>query len=150
MRVFVDKNRMKVLQALDWPKERLMLFTTNREDTCLWVVPLGHINFKNMGRYVGGSSKVFSTRVFDRVVGFRPTGWTHSAGGGLVSTRTSGAFTVHGVAYSEHSSFPELVECLDILRPKKIIPTVSASKSQEQIDLLLSALRKRRESQTKL
>ena len=70
---------------------------------------------------------------------------TSGNGRGLVSTRTTGAFTVHGVAYSEHSSFPELVECLACLKPKKIIPTVSVRKSQEQIDLLLGALRHHRE-----
>lgn len=147
MRVFVDKNRLRVLQALDWQKEQLQLLTTDRDETCLWVVPLGHINFKKMGTYVGESSKVFSTRAFDRVVGFRPTGWAMTSGNGrgLVSTRTTGAFTVHGVAYSEHSSFPELVECLACLKPKKIIPTVSVRKSQEQIDLLLGALRHHRE-----
>lgn len=149
MRVFVDKNRLRVLQALDWQKERLKLLTTDREETCLWVVPLGHINFKKMGTYVGESSKVFSTRTFDRVVGFRPTGWAMSSGNGrgLVSTRTTGVLTVHGVAYSEHSSFPELIECLDCLKPKKIIPTVSVRKSKEQINLLLGALQHNREQQ---
>jgi hypothetical protein len=61
---------------------------------------------------------------------------------GILSTRTSGIFTVHGVPYSEHSSFPELVDCLDFLKPKRIIPTVSVSKSDEQVALLLKELGK--------
>jgi hypothetical protein len=54
-----------------------------------------------------------------------------SAGGnGIVITRTKGYFTVHGIPYySEHSNFDELVDCLDALKPKRIIPTISVSKS---------------------
>jgi DNA cross-link repair 1A protein len=144
-KVYVDKARYKILSALNWPRERVAMLTTNKEESCLWVVPLGHINFKKIQAYLGGSDKVFSKKKYDRVVGFRPTGWTHSgkSGSSIVNSQTRGSFTVHGIPYSEHSSFGELVDCLDCLKPKRIIPTVSASKSQEQVDLLLSSLRKK-------
>ena len=51
--------------------------------------------------------------------------------------------TVHGIPYSEHSSFPELVECIDCLKPKRIIPTVSVSTSEQQVALLLNALKRK-------
>jgi DNA cross-link repair 1A protein len=121
----------------------MAMLTTNKEESCLWVVPLGHINFKKIQTYLGGSDKVFSKKKYDRVVGFRPTGWTHSGNSSIVNSQTRGSFTVHGIPYSEHSSFDELVDCLDCLKPKRIIPTVSASKSQEQVDLLLRSLRKK-------
>lgn len=41
-----------------------------------------------------------------RVVGVRPTGWTHRRRGG-VSVRREGPVTVLGVPYSEHSSWSE-------------------------------------------
>ena len=35
--------------------------------------------------------------------------------------------SVYGVPYSEHSSFPELRDCVARLRPKRVVPTVSSS-----------------------
>lgn len=141
MKVYVDSRRYRVLSALEWPPERMKLLTTRPADTCLWVVPLGHINMKKLPMYL--SIKIGTCQHdFDMVVGFRPTGWSHSSkGGGLVKSNTSGNLTVHSVPYSEHSSFPELVDCLRCLKPKKIVPTVSVSKSQEQVDLLLNNLK---------
>ena len=140
-KVFVDKSRFRILSALNWPRERMSLLTTNSEESCLWVVPLGHINFKKMQSYLGGSNdKIFSKKKYDRVVGFRPTGWSR-----IVSTKTKGRFTVHGIPYSEHSSFAELVDCLECLKPKRIIPTVSVSRSAEQVDLLLRKVKENKQ-----
>jgi DNA cross-link repair 1A protein len=145
LKVYVDKRRYRILSALNWSKECMSILTTNPEASCLWVVPLGHINFKNMQSYLGGmSDKPFSKKMYDRVVGFRPTGWSMSANSdGIVSTQTKGSITVHGVPYSEHSSFTELVDCLECLKPKRIIPTVSVSKSAEQVDLLLRKVKEK-------
>lgn len=145
MKVYVDRDRYRTLAALEWPKDRFALLTTDSSETCIWVVPLGHINFKRMATYVKGSDKVFAKRRHDRVVGFRPTGWTMTAKSksGIISSRTNGILTVHGIPYSEHSSFPELVECIDCLKPKRIIPTVSVSTSEQQVALLLNALKRR-------
>jgi DNA cross-link repair 1A protein len=144
LKVYVEKSRYRILSALNWPPEQMRVFTTDKETTCLWVVPLGHINFKKLSMYVDGSTKALSSKGrYDKIVGFRPTGWSLTGcNNGILSTRTSGIFTVHGVPYSEHSSFPELVDCLDCLKPKRIIPTVSVSKSDEQVELLLKELGK--------
>eukprot|EP00579_Thalassiosira_antarctica_P031049 CAMPEP_0202032200 /NCGR_PEP_ID=MMETSP0905-20130828/65400_1 /ASSEMBLY_ACC=CAM_ASM_000554 /TAXON_ID=420261 /ORGANISM="Thalassiosira antarctica, Strain CCMP982" /LENGTH=983 /DNA_ID=CAMNT_0048596055 /DNA_START=87 /DNA_END=3037 /DNA_ORIENTATION=+ len=158
MKVYVDSRRYRILSSLEWPKERMQLFTKNKSESCLWVVPLGSVNFKQMRDYMdeGNKNKAF-TAPYGRVVGFRPTGWTFrptaqdknqrtlpssrpKPGINLISSKTSGRYSVHGVPYSEHSSFPELVDCLRCLKPKKIIPTVSVSKSEEQVALLLNAL----------
>jgi DNA cross-link repair 1A protein len=143
MKVYVDSRRRKILSALGWSEEKLSILTTDRHATSLWVVPLGHINFKHFSMYCNGSDKVFSTRSFDKVVGFRPTGWSLSGckNGEIISTQSNGIFTVHGVPYSEHSSFPELVDCIECLRPSRIIPTVSVSKSEQQVALLLGAVK---------
>ena len=152
-KVYVDRNRYRTLSLLDWSKERLSILTTDPSETCLWVVPLGHINFKRMVEYVNApASKALSSRSHDRVVGFRPTGWSMTAtarkanatnGRRIVTSRTSGALTVHGVPYSEHSSYTELVDCLDCLRPLRIIPTVTVSKSDAQVERLLQSLRRK-------
>ena len=165
MKVYVDHRRFRILNALDcWTKEQRAVFTTRPDETILWVVPLGHINMKKLPSYQKIRMKGLQ-RDFDRVVGFRPTGWalgpppttttTNKKGGtgpttmdNVVRTVNRGnQFAVHSVPYSEHSSFPELVECLETLNPRRIIPTVSVSKSQEQIDLLLKAWRDRQADQ---
>jgi DNA cross-link repair 1A protein len=144
MKVYVDRRRFRILSALGWSQDKLSILTTRPEESIIWVVPLGHINMKKIGSYSSIRTKSFS-RDFDRVVGFRPTGWSLSSkGSGIVKTSTKGILTVHGVPYSEHSSFPELLDCLDCLKPRKIVPTVSASKSDAQVDLLVKSLKAKR------
>jgi DNA cross-link repair 1A protein len=145
MKVYVDKARFRILSALDWPKERMSFLTTNKEEACIWVVPLGHINMKKLPEYLPMANNKPFAQAYDRVIGYRPTGW--SMGGKpsstLVSSRYSGQLAIHSVPYSEHSSFPELVDCLACLKPMKIVPTVNASKSSEQVTTLLKALREK-------
>lgn len=54
----------------------------------------------------------------------------------VVGTTRKDCFTVYSVPYSEHSSFGELLECLECLNPRKIVPTVTVSTSEEQVKLL--------------
>lgn len=141
LKVYVDSQRYKVLSALNWTKDQSSVLTTVKTETCLWVVPLGHINMKNMASYleIGKASNRFQ-----KIVGFRPTGWSLSMRfNGVVNSQSSGNLTIHSVPYSEHSSFPELVDCVHCLKPKKIVPTVSVSKSQQQIDLIARALKQK-------
>ena len=51
-------------------------------------------------------------------------GWSYRKNG--LETRQQGPVTIYGVPYSEHSSFPELRECVKLLRPKRLVPTVNA------------------------
>eukprot|EP00549_Striatella_unipunctata_P003640 CAMPEP_0118694582 /NCGR_PEP_ID=MMETSP0800-20121206/12617_1 /TAXON_ID=210618 ORGANISM="Striatella unipunctata, Strain CCMP2910" /NCGR_SAMPLE_ID=MMETSP0800 /ASSEMBLY_ACC=CAM_ASM_000638 /LENGTH=109 /DNA_ID=CAMNT_0006593091 /DNA_START=33 /DNA_END=362 /DNA_ORIENTATION=- len=93
------------------------------------------------------NEKVFGT-TYTRVVGFRPTGWSHTSNNNsssgkdnLVSSRGKGNdMCVYSVPYSEHSSFPELVDCIACLKPKKIIPTVNVRNSEEQVNKLKQAI----------
>ena len=134
MKVYVDSRRLRILKALDWKNDELSHLTTKPKETCIWVVPLGHINMKKLEEYL-----TTRTGSFDHVAGFRPTGWSHTKkSASIITSNTRGRVAVHNVPYSEHSSFPELVDCLACLRPKRIVPTVSVSKSQQQVDLLLS------------
>lgn len=145
MKVYVDSARYRVLSALNWPKERMQLLTKNKEEASIWVIPLGHINMKKMPEYLPMANTKPFGRKYDRVVGYRPTGWSLSGkpSSSLVSTRTNGNIAIHSVPYSEHSSFPELVDCIECLKPKEIIPTVSVSKSPEQVNMLLKALKQK-------
>jgi DNA cross-link repair 1A protein len=152
MKIYVDPYRLRVLKALEWPSDKMSLFTTNLHETMLWVVPLGHINMKKIPTEYLAGDKRGKKYQFDKVIGFRPTGWSHTSGSKskkgstqgvetkkkpVLTSVSRGMITIHSVPYSEHSSFTELVECIQHLQPKRIIPTVAVSKSQEQIALLL-------------
>ena len=53
-------------------------------------------------------------------------GWTYRRSG-KQDVRQEGNVKIYGVPYSEHSSFPELRDCVATLRPLKLIPTVNAT-----------------------
>ena len=142
LKVYVDPKRFRILSALNWPKERMALLTTHKEEASVWIVPLGDINMKKLPEYFPqANSKPFATS-YDRIVGYRPTGWSMGSkpSSSLVSSRYNGNLAIHSVPYSEHSSFPELVDCLACLKPQRIVPTVNTSKSDEQVATLLKAL----------
>lgn len=80
-KVYVDSRRYQILSSFEWPNERMELFTTNKSDTNLWVVPLGSVNFKQMPDYLeeANKNKLLFASPYGRVVGFRPTGeYKHS------------------------------------------------------------------------
>ena len=142
LKVYVDGRRYNILSALEWPKERMNLLTTNKAETNVWVIPLGDINMKKLPDY--WITKVNGKSIqCDRIVGYRPTGWSMPNSGSIVSSRSCGNIIIHGIPYSEHSSFPELLDCLQHMKPKKIVPTVNVSKSNDQIEMLLNALRQK-------
>jgi len=153
MRIYVEPRKFRILSALNFSRAQMARFTTAKSEAQIWVVPMGHCTFQHLDEYLSdanSSSKGLSGG-YSRVVAFRPTGWTHNGNGpnkkgaptkkanGLITTRRSGNKTIHGVPYSEHSSFSELVDCLLCLRPKRIIPTVSVTSSEAQIARLLQA-----------
>ena len=154
MKVYVDSTRYKTLACCSgsWPELQSVL-TTNKKDSCLWVVPNGHINFQHLGAYLGKANHATQAlnSPYTNIVAFRPTGWSFSPSkqkkidnsSSILNMKSNGNITVYGVPYSEHSSFKELVDCLFTLKPKQIIPTVNVSKSEHQIDLLLKAVEKR-------
>jgi len=145
-KIFVDSRRLKMIKAFNWPDDEMKIFTTNKSESNLWVVPLGHINFDQMTKYMRQKSSktkgLSIPKIYRRVVGFRPTGWTFSPNRNeIISKRTSRQSTIYGVPYSEHSNFSELVDCLFCLKPRKITPTVGVSKSNEQCQVLLDAVK---------
>ena len=87
-KVHVDSRKLGSLRCFDWSPQQMAQLTTRPQDTPLRVVPLDHISFATMAEYARSGCKQSSSAaspskenppLFDTVIGFRPTGWTHTA-----------------------------------------------------------------------
>lgn len=143
-KIFAPPNKMKICECLEDPELNARL-TSNPKEAQVHMTPLMEIRAETLQEYLNTFKPSF-----DRIVGFRPSGWNykppnsrftespavstvlHSAGwrseytfDELVpqrgSTRESKCF---GVPYSEHSSFRELSMFCCGLNIGKVIPTV--------------------------
>jgi len=79
----------------------------------------------------------------DKLVGFKPTGWTHSARQKSPKrvVTLGNHVSVYNIPYSEHSSVNELKELVAWLKPKRILPTVGGG-SREKIEAIVREVRK--------
>ncbi|KAL3697498.1 hypothetical protein R1sor_011574 [Riccia sorocarpa] len=129
MQVFADGHRRRILKSLEWPELESKLATDSR-DTCLHVLPLSHLNPPKLKAYLKTHPQ------YSAVLAFRPTGWTYTERVGdnldMIKPQTSGPVTIYGVPYSEHSSFNELRDFIQFLRPGRIVPTVNVGKASER------------------
>lgn len=137
-KIYVSATKKKILDCLDLPPDEAALLTTDDSETNLHAVPLWMISQKHMAKTL----KYYRGR-FTNVVGFQPTGWTHTRD--TTSTkagrrRQKGTLITYQVPYSEHSSFSELKEFVQWLRPRSIIPSVNSDgggpKMQKMVNLL--------------
>ncbi|XP_021719372.1 DNA cross-link repair protein SNM1-like [Chenopodium quinoa] len=123
VKIYANASRRRILQSFDWPHLSKNL-CTNGKDTPLHVLPISSLKHETLKTYL----KTYQDQ-FNAVVAFRPTGWTFSESVGsqldLIKPNSRGNIQIYGVPYSEHSSFTELQEFVQFLRPNKIIPTVN-------------------------
>ncbi|XP_007574347.1 DNA cross-link repair 1A protein [Poecilia formosa] len=101
-------------------KERI---TTDWKAAQVHVLPMMQLSFKKLQDHLAR----FSAQ-YDRLVAFKPTGWTFSEQVESVEDiqpQISGNISLYGIPYSEHSSFLELKRFVQWLKPLKIIPTVN-------------------------
>ncbi|XP_016495170.2 DNA cross-link repair protein SNM1 [Nicotiana tabacum] len=123
VKIYANASRRRILQSFGWAgiSENL---STNRKDTPLHILPISSLKFEMLERYLASQDGQYT-----RMLAFRPTGWTYSETIGenlnLIKPTSKGNITIYGVPYSEHSSFTELQEFVQFLRPEKIIPTVN-------------------------
>ncbi|KAG6749959.1 hypothetical protein NC652_033477 [Populus alba x Populus x berolinensis] len=123
VKIYANNSRRRILQSFGWPDLSTNL-CTQATDTCLHVLPISSLRFETLKDYLKNHVNQYAA-----VLAFRPTGWTYSEGLGrqldLIRPSTRGNITIYGVPYSEHSSFTELREFVEFLKPDKIIPTVN-------------------------
>lgn len=78
------------------------------------------------------------TRGWERVLAFKPTGWTYSDKLGSlddIQPIRRPDVSIFGVPYSEHSSFEELKTFVTELKPKKIISTVNVGRKDSRDEM---------------
>ncbi|KAM7277266.1 hypothetical protein ACFE04_019132 [Oxalis oulophora] len=123
VKIYANAARRRTLQSFDWPHLSGSL-CLHGKDSILHILPMSSLRFETLQDYL----KTYSNQ-FKAVLAFRPTGWTFSEAVGndlgLIKPNSKGNITIYGVPYSEHSSFTELREFVQFLRPEKIIPTVN-------------------------
>ncbi|GAV74965.1 DRMBL domain-containing protein/Lactamase_B_2 domain-containing protein [Cephalotus follicularis] len=123
VKIYANASRRRILQSFDWPELSGNLCIHGKE-TLLHVLPISSLRFETLKDYLKTYANQYSS-----VLAFRPTGWTHSESVGnkldLIKPSSRGNITIYGVPYSEHSSFTELREFVQFMKPDKIIPTVN-------------------------
>ena len=145
LKVYVDNNRWKMMMCYDWSNLEKARLHKSSNETILWVVDLHSINFTAM------ASKLKLRPDCNRVVGFRPTGWSHDASSPSakkgkkspqdrdesistefkesihphsddddatleITPQCRNGHKIYAIPYSEHSSFGELVDFIQLFR----------------------------------
>ncbi|XP_061336906.1 DNA cross-link repair protein SNM1 [Gastrolobium bilobum] len=123
VKIYANASRRRILLAFGWPDFSDSL-CTNGNNTLLHVLPMSSLRFETLKDYVKTYKEQFTS-----ILAFRPTGWTFSEKTrndlDLIKPISKGNITIYGVPYSEHSSFTELRDFVQFLRPDKIVPTVN-------------------------
>jgi DNA cross-link repair 1A protein len=138
-KIYVSATKKKILDCLDLDPDEAALLTTDDSETNLHAVPLWMVSQKHMANTL----KFYRGR-FTNIVGFQPTGWTHTRD--TTSTkagrrRQKGTLITYTVPYSEHSSFSELKEFVNWLRPTSIVPSVNNDGGGPKMQKMVSLLR---------
>ncbi|CAL8301434.1 unnamed protein product [Lota lota] len=121
--VCLSRDKYNTMCCLESEPIRKLL-TTDWKAAQVHVLPMMQLNVKKLQDHLSR----FSAQ-YDRLVAFKPTGWTFSKQMDSVDDirpQITGNITIYGVPYSEHSSFLEMKRFVQWLRPLKIIPTVNA------------------------
>ncbi|WCJ40271.1 DNA cross-link repair protein SNM1 [Euphorbia peplus] len=122
-KIYATASRRRILESFGSSDFESSL-CKQAEDTLLHVLPISSLRIESLQNYLKQYANQFTS-----VLAFRPTGWTYSESVGkqldLIRPNSKGNVTIYGVPYSEHSSFTELKEFVQFLKPDKIIPTVN-------------------------
>jgi len=152
--VYVNKSKQKMLECIECGSHIeeangiIRRCTLDRQQSDLHVIKMGTAgsmhpyfqpNFEECALYAHRMNKGYS-----KVVAFIPTGWAESSKYNKENAISSKAVNLkelikgskingnHDVmqvevrlcAYSEHSTYTELRDCVEFMKPKRIIPTV--------------------------
>mmetsp|Transcript_25863 Transcript_25863/g.43973 ORF Transcript_25863/g.43973 Transcript_25863/m.43973 type:complete len:868 (+) Transcript_25863:41-2644(+) len=130
--VYVDDDKYQLLLHMGFEMSmfrRISAGPINTSATCVVAVPMVTLFYKRVAKCLDDGHLPFlqdlPISTFDNILAFSPSGWSAGASGSY-SLRRQGPFEVHGVPYSEHSDYKELLEFVRFLKPKTIVPAVDA------------------------
>ncbi|XP_067126529.1 uncharacterized protein [Centruroides vittatus] len=138
-KIWVSASKRKVLQCLDddFINNHLV---SSAQDAKVHVLPMMQLNAKGLYQHLEKFQGKFS-----EILALKPTGWEFNSqlqNKNLHNIRPKllGSITIYGIPYSEHSSFEELKQFVQFLKPKRVIPTVNCSNKakREEMNLLFS------------
>jgi DNA cross-link repair 1A protein len=124
-KIWASHEKCKVLRLLDLPSRWMSMLTDHPEEAQMHVLGMGQdIHAQALADRIAGTA-------WERVVIIKPTGWTfRPRKPDTLERREDGCVVTLGVPYSEHSSYPELRDCVRMLRPKRVIPTVAGDSAK--------------------
>ncbi|CAF1942530.1 unnamed protein product [Rotaria magnacalcarata] len=126
-KIFVETRKFRILNQLenDDLSKRL---TKHPHETNVHVVGMGSITQPMLQAHVDKYALKYN-----KIIGIKPTGWTtprSTSGSKHYSIESkSSNITIYGFPYSEHSSFDELKNFIQYIKPKRIIPTVNVGRA---------------------
>ena len=118
--IVVNPDRYKRLQSLLDHENVARYFTTDVENGYILMVNKREISLRNLDRLNEKLLKSQLTRT--QFVGILPSGW--SIGKNPKKTSAAGS-RLYTVTYSAHSSFEELCDAVQYIKPRSIIPIVA-------------------------
>ncbi|XP_068610800.1 DNA cross-link repair 1A protein [Brachionichthys hirsutus] len=121
-KVCLSRDKFNTMCCLESEQIRRCV-STDWKAARVHVLPMMQLTFKKLQDHLTR----FSSQ-YDRLVAFKPTGWTFSQQVESVQDiqpEISGNISIFGIPYSEHSSFLEMKRFVQWLQPLKIIPTVN-------------------------
>ncbi|CAB3245612.1 unnamed protein product [Arctia plantaginis] len=112
--VWACPEKDRVLQAVEGRS-----FSHAPPHSCqLHVVPMRDLTHEKLRAYLDSLKGAFS-----ELVAFKPSGWEN----GKSACVEKDMVAIHGIPYSEHSSFSEMIRFVKFLKPKQVVPTVDIS-----------------------
>lgn len=112
-RVWLEKSRQTSVECYE-DSTLLSLLEVDPLRANIHVLPLANVHYSYLTQYMDQYDEQFT-----HVLAIRPSGWERNS-----RPQKRGNITIHGVAYSEHSSYEELKRFVRFIKPDEVISTV--------------------------
>ncbi|KAK3094950.1 hypothetical protein FSP39_008281 [Pinctada imbricata] len=121
-KICVYKDKQNVMSCLD-DSDLFQKLSLDFNDSQLHVLQLGKLNPKGLGIHMSNLKTKYSN-----VIALEPTGWSYGKINSLQEIKPKynrDGIKIFGIPYSEHSSYLEMKQFVQFIKPERIIPTVN-------------------------
>lgn len=150
-KLYVSERKLRMLRCIQLKESSpnnissqvIHRCTEDPSQSDIHVIPMGlagemwpyfRPNYIKCRDYVEKLHEDNKSKTYDKVVAFLPTGWANASKWNKKNAISKKSFILQNgktldveirlISYSEHSSFQELIDFVQYLRPRKVIPTV--------------------------